>query len=173
MRPSFFIFSLPRSGSAWLSLFLTGPDSYCYHEPIADIEPQEWKARATARPEKTGAVCTGSYCFAPKIWDLIPRAHFFALCREPADIQRSLRWQHIDHDSYREREKLDALRHERILYSRFDDIGYLEEVWARVIGTDFDRERARNLMEMHVERDVQKFLAAHPNALAHFAEMLH
>lgn len=163
MRPSFFIFSLPRSGSSWLSVFLTGPDSYCYHEPTADYSPEEWKVIANNRPERyVGAVDTGAYCFSPGTFDIFPKTKFFTLCRDPHEINRSTRWLQIEgYDAFHERSKLDCLKHEHILYSRLHDIGYLEEVWYRVIGTPFDSERAKNLIEMRIERDVNAFFTSH------------
>ena len=163
MRPSFFIFSLPRSGSSWLSVFLTGPGSYCYHEPTADYSPEEWKAVVKHRPEKIiGGVDTGAYCFALDTWTAFPKTKFFTLCRDPHDINKSTRWLKIEgYDAFYERERLDALNHEHILYSKLHDLGYLEEVWARVIGTEFDSERAEQLIEMRIERDITNFFTTH------------
>lgn len=173
MRPSFFIFSLPRSGSSWLSVFLTGHDSYCYHEPTADHSPYEWKELCSKRPEKhIGAVDTGAYTFADMMWDALPNTKFFSLCRNPHDIDKSSRWHGIQYDAYHEREKLDALKHEKIIYSKLNDIGYLEEVWARVIGTKFDSERAKQLIDMRIERDIRKFFNERPDITIGF-EVLH
>jgi hypothetical protein len=171
MRPSFFIFSLPRSGSSWLSVFLTGPDSFCYHEPTADHSPIEWKSLATKRKGITGAVDTGAYCFANEIWDALPNTNFYSLCRDPHEINRSSRWNHIDYDAYKEREKLDSLKHERIIYSKLSDISYLEEIWARIIGTEFDEERTKLLIDMRIERDISKFFSDRPELC--FMEALH
>lgn len=173
MRPRYFIFSLPRSGTSWLSLFLSGPDSYCYHEPTADHRPEEWCVLAREREERiVGAVDTGAMYFPELIWDALPTTNFYCLYRSPYEVQRSMRWNHLEFNAFTEIEKLKALRHEPILYSKFDDIGYLEEVWARVIGTRFDTERARMFMEMRVERDVQKFFCNRPNAAEHARSMI-
>lgn len=174
MRPSFFIFSLPRSGSSWLSVFLSGSDSFCYHEPTADLSPIEWREAAIQRPEAiVGAIDTGAMYYADKIWDSIPKAKFFSLCRDTFEIDKSCRWHGLEFDAFKEREKLDVLKHERILYSKFGDIGYMEEVWDRVIGTKFDSERAKIIMEMRIERDITKFFTARPNAIEHATELLH
>lgn len=176
MRPSFFIFSLPRSGSSWLSVFLTGPDSFCYHEPTADYDIPTWEGMAKARPERiVGAVDTGAYIQAPEIWNSFPKAKFFSLVRDPHEINKSSRWIGIEnYDAYKEREVLDSLKHEKILYSKIWDLGYLEEIWDRVIGTRFDSERARLLKEMRIERDVFSFFNIRPEiALAAGYELIH
>ena len=155
MKPAFFIFSQVRSGSSWLSIFLTGPDSYCYHEPTADYSVSEWKSVACKRPEKViGAVDTGAYYFAHSIHAAFPKSRFFTLCRGELP------------------EHLVCLNHEQILYSMLNDLEYLDELWDNIIGTPFDSERAKTLIEMRIQRDTKKFYAARPNAIEHFRSLM-
>lgn len=164
MRPSFFIFSLPRSGSSWLSVFLTGPDSFCYHIPTADRTPLEWRGIASQRPEKVvGAVDTMAYIAPQEIIEVIPKANFFTLVRDPRDIDRSSRWHHVPYDAFKEREVLDSFKFEKIIYSHLGKLSYLEEIWGKVIGTPFDAERAKHLIEMRIERDVYFFYESRPS----------
>jgi hypothetical protein len=153
--PTFFIFSQVNSGSSWLSVFLTGKDSYCYHEPTADYSISEWKNAASRRSETiVGGVDTGAYYFAAAIYFALPQTRFFSLCR--GEIPNTLA----------------NLKHDRISYARINDLGYLEELWGELIGTPFDSERAATLIEMRIKRDVDKFYAARPNAIEHFRSLL-
>ena len=55
---NFFIFSLPRSGSAWLSVFFTHGNAFCYHEPLAESQPLSVLFN---RPGIVGAIDTLAY----------------------------------------------------------------------------------------------------------------
>lgn len=174
MRPSFFIFALPRSGSSWLSVFLTGPHSYCYHEPTADRVPLEWARHARSRPESIiGGIDTGAYRYARTIRQSLPHAKFFALLRDPLEVSRSTRWLGIDgFDAYNARAELISLGYEPIEYTRLGNLEYLKELWEHIVGISFDEERAQQLIEMRIERDIGKFIAARPNSLEHYQRLL-
>jgi hypothetical protein len=153
----FLIYSLPRSGSAWLSVFLSGKDSYCFHDALAD--DMELKQLIT-RPETiVGTAETAAFALAPgiheKVW-----AKPFVLTRDPQEIGISIAKMGKWMDPFKMRSDLDALGiKDEIEYKWLGDVAYLEEVWARVIGTDFDRDRAKLLKEMHIERDYEAILA--------------
>lgn len=174
MRPSFFIFSLPRSGSSWLSVFLSGADSFCYHEPTADATPEQWVSEATARPERqVGAVDTGAYLFAPKIQQALPKARFFVLERDPGEIGESLRRADmLGINVLSEYSRLSKLPYERIEYARLGDIGYLSDVQSRVLGTSLDPVRTRQLLEMRVQRDTALFMRNRPHIDEHARRLL-
>ena len=169
MRPDFFIFSLPRSGSAWLSMFLSGRDSYCYHEPLADFTADAWIEQAQKRPEEiVGGVDTGAYRWPTLLTGLLPGAKLFVLVRNREEIKRS--WNSLRFNALPENimdaevEKIRAISvgMERIYHAHLGDVSYLEDLWGRVIGTPFDRERALLLSEMRVTRDVPVFMGRRP-----------
>lgn len=172
MSPSFFIFALPRSGTAWLATFLSGPKSYCFHEPTADRTPAEWAVHATARSGIVGAIDTAAYLNPDAILEAIPRARICVLLRDPLEITRSCKKLGYFFNGYVERFRLEAISGERIEYAQLRDIAYLRDLWARLIGTTFDEERAQQLLEMNVERDVGRFLACRPRAEQQAVRML-
>ena len=140
MQRRFFIYSTPRSGSAWLSTFLTYSGSYCQHEPLA-------KGPLVFAPYPvSGAVDTG----ASFIKYLPPEdVHVFSLYRDLDDVRESLRRISLpdyDFSNY----KSSGFRYERI-----NDIGYLEHMWDEITGLPFDRARAEALIEMNVQRDIR------------------
>ena len=158
----FFIFSLPRSGSAWLSVFLSGPDSYCYHEPTADMPYPHWAGHIAHRRETVvGGVDTRAYQYAAGLMLSLPEARFLSLVRDPAEINASVHKLGYSFDAPTEREKLDALQLDPIHYENLRDIEYLCALWAHLIGTPFDEERAQHLIEMNIQRDVKRFMARH------------
>lgn len=136
----FFIYSTPRSGSAWLSNFLTYGDSFCKHEPLAEGK------MVFADYPVSGAVDTG----ASFVGYLPPEGtRIFHLWRNPSEVAASMRA--IGLPSY----CLDEYRM-GFEYSRLFDVGYLEELWNKVTGLPFCKERAELLVEMNVQRDVEK-----------------
>ena len=89
MPAPFIVFSLPRSRSTWLGVFLSRPDAICGHDigPTCD-HPGEFIAKL--REEVVGTCETGA-AFA---WKLIrrelPEARFAVIRRDPAEVVRSL-----------------------------------------------------------------------------------
>jgi hypothetical protein len=153
-----FIYSLPRSGSAWLSLFLTGRDSFCFHEPTAEIDVG---MLFSSRPEPV--VCgvdTGAYLVAPDIGRVLG-ARCFVLRRDIADIQKSLQqagFSSVD-------AKIEAVKFDKVTagmavieYHRLPDAAYQREIWEAVIGLKFDAVRAAAISGMNIQRDVGLFL---------------
>lgn len=154
-----FIYSLPRSGSAWLSVFLTGQDSFCFHEPTAEKIPTG--TLFDSRPERV--VCgvdTGAYLIAPTIGRALG-ARCFVLHRDTAQIQKSLRSLKFGRlDASEERRKLDQVTEGMgiIEYARLFDVGYQREIWQEITGLPFDALRAEAISGMNIKRDTQKFL---------------
>jgi hypothetical protein len=158
MKKYFFIYSLPRSGSAWLSMFFSQPGAFCIHEPLANealiIEQMK------ARPEEVvGAIDTSAYSEPPT---LPPEVRTFVLWRD---------WQDVEQSSLRMGFDVDVRAQQRILTQnvwmekantiRYKDLGnlnYLETLWREIVGTSFDRERAEYLVEMRVERSVESIV---------------
>jgi hypothetical protein len=153
MKKLFFIYSLPRSGSSWLSVFLSSPGSYCYHEPLADIPVSQLGTLLARRQENCiGAIDTSAYQRTDLYFS--PDVTLFVLLREQSQIQRSMRMKGWVMDLESERSKLikaskGALP---IQYEKLWDINYLETIWDTIVGTPFDRERAERLMEMNIQR---------------------
>jgi hypothetical protein len=145
----YLIFSLPRSGSAWLANFLTYGDSFCFHEPLAG-GPLERLGRPASI---VGVADTGAYLFPVSA----PRE--YALIRNPQDVIDSLAKQGLpalqDWQRFRERtEGLPTFRYEFMF-----DVGYLRELWIEIVGADFPEARAEQLIEMNVQHDIQTLAA--------------
>lgn len=161
----YFIYSLPRSGSAWLSVFLSGKDSYCFHEPFVDGDPANLYGISILRNEYIiGAIDTSAY-FRNDM--SVIDCSKFVLIRPISDIKASfakLGWpSDWDFQLEKFREATSGLT--PIYYTRLFDIAYLREIWKQVIGTEFDEERALTLIEMNIQRDwkavKRRYVAAH------------
>lgn len=73
----------------------------------------------------------------------------FHLWRELSEVRDSLTdigLPYYNFDSYRR----------GFEYSRLFDIGYLGDLWCEVTGLPFDKNRAEMLIEMNVQRDIEK-----------------
>lgn len=160
MKRHFFIFSLPRSGSAWLSQFLSLPGSFCYHEPLADGGPDWLLYNMNNRPEAcVGAIDTSAYQVPDQIqFSLSCRK--FALHRNVTEIARSTErlGAVVDYDVEYSKFLRVASDLQPIYYHRLWDISYLRALWSVIVDQPFDAERAKYFMEMNVQRSVSSVL---------------
>ena len=136
----FLVYALPRSGSAWLSNFLTYGSSFCYHEPLRNGPLESLPLVAPV----TGAADTGAYLFP------VTARRTYALVRDPRDVVRALSKLGLpmvqDFELFHEQTRdLVTWRYERLF-----DVGYLREIWTEVVGPGFNETRARQLTEMTV-----------------------
>lgn len=149
---NFFIFSTPRSRSAWLSIFLTGKNSFCYHELTIELG---WGNIANSREEKVvGAIDTAASLYPDIIYNAFPNARFFTLDRDRDEVNDSIRRLGFDLDA----KQITLPNHNRIYFDKLSDIGYLAEIWDMIIGEGFDSERAKILIDMNVQRDVNSLM---------------
>ena len=149
---NFFIFATPRSRSAWLSVFLTGKDSFCYHELTVE---DGWKNTPTLRDEKVvGAVDTLASLYPDTVYAAFPKASFFTLERDRNEINASIKKLGFDLDA----RQIVLPKHNRIYFDKLNDVGYLAEIWSMIIGEGFDAERAKMLIDMNVQRDINSLI---------------
>ena len=160
----FFIFSLPRSGSSWLSMFLSQPGCYCYHEPFADGDLDHLYERWAARPEPcVGAIDTSAHQ-RPGIY--VANCKGYVLRRNISGVLASLRRKgySVPIDAEVARLESAAVGCIPIYYERLHDIQYLASLWIEITGRQFDHERAIQLVDMNIQRifaAVEARVAAH------------
>lgn len=157
---NFFIFSLPRSGSAWLSVFLTHGPAFCYHEPLAESQTL---SVLFSRPGIVGAIDTLAYTQA-----VVLRQQYrcFVLKRDIAEIESSSARCGVTYRAPQETFARATAGLTVIDYRYFRDIKYLAHIWWSVVGDDFDAARAQQLMEMNIQRDLPRIITKVPT-LAH------
>ena len=151
-----FIYSLPRSGSAWLSLFLSGPESFFFHEPL--VEKQHLFTLFERPYRVVGGVDTSAYQTPARVVRELPGASLYALRRDLNGIRSSSEAMGFGSINFEEEERrflcaTDGLP--VIKYELLSDVDYLAWVWNALVGGDFDRVRALQMIEMRVERDLQ------------------
>jgi hypothetical protein len=157
---SFLIFSLPRSGSAWLANFLTYGNTFCWHEPLSEPQPLD---ELFSRPG-SGGVDTLAYTRP----DLLSKYQCFVLKRDYGQIVESSRKCGVRYDPPVAQFEAVTRGLSVINYHNFQDISYLESVWCMISGTAFDWDRARLLIELNVQRDLERFRKDRP----HFADQI-
>jgi hypothetical protein len=135
----FLIYSTPRSGSAWLSNFLTYNGSFCAHEPLAHGNGIYWAEYPVSGAIDTGAAYVGYK--PPEGVDI------FHLSRDRLEIEESLK--RIGLPSY----NLAAYK-SQFRYRDLFDVDYLEVLWGVVTKLPFDRNRTEALIEMNVQRSI-------------------
>ncbi len=85
----FVVFGLPRSRTAWLSVFLTHKDWVCGHDLIAEINSASDLRQMLEQPN-TGTVETGIGYAWPLIRYWFPEARFAVIRRPLAEVRASL-----------------------------------------------------------------------------------
>jgi hypothetical protein len=158
MKKTFFIYSLPRSGSAWLSLFLSQPGAFCLHEPLANEESVE--EQLAQRPEDVvGAIDTSAY-LEPLV--LPSEMRTYILWRDWNEIEASSLRIGFSVDAQTQqmvfRQNLKITSENTIRYKDLSNLDYLEVLWTEIVGTPFDALRAEYLLEMQVERSVSSIV---------------
>lgn len=88
-RP-FVVFSLPRSRSTWLSVFLSRPEARCGHDIGPTLDHPEDFAERLCLGGLVGTCETGAAFAWRFIRQQIPEAQFVVLRRDPAKVVRSL-----------------------------------------------------------------------------------
>ena len=155
MKRQFFIYSLPRSGSSWLSQFLSMPGSFCYHEPLADHTLPDILDKMETRPEP----CVGLIDTSAHQKDLakLENCNYYVIHRDLQEIDKSLKLKGWVINIQEEQKKLHlasaAAGCINLHYKWFNDLGYLRNVWDSIVDSPFDQERAEYLMEMNVQRE--------------------
>ena len=80
----FYVAALPRSGTAWTSVLLTTPHSFCLHEAVKWGDPESAMAR---RPEPmAGTACTG----LPLYYNQLTPGPVAVIWRDPEDVKAAL-----------------------------------------------------------------------------------
>lgn len=152
----FFVYSLPRSGSAWLSVFLTGRNSYCFHDPLVECgNPGDLRSLLKSRNELfVGCVDTAGTMFRQYVESELGVYRILSLIRDPEDCIKSLR--NIGFAGCLPEFKPFG---RFIEYRYLSNVDYLEDLWGWLFCTDFDKDRAERLIEMRIQRDANSVLS--------------
>lgn len=166
---TFFILSLPRSRTAWLSVFLTYENSYCFHEGLVECESVSALPRlfaATGKPVVGNSDC-GNILFLDELRETFPDAKFVIVERPLAEVVDELHHMGLNnfdpetieyaaHELTLARRTLDAL----LIDYRDLDENVCRHIWQHCIGTPFDESRWRMLDGLDIQIILSKKLAA-------------
>jgi len=146
---NYFVIGLPRSRTAWLSVFLSQSGNYCHHEGLngcRNIEAYKKKIGTN------GDSSTGLMLF--DIHTLYPDAPIVIIEKNDIELQSSINWcrricgsESIDHIKRLNR-LLSKVKGLRIQQSEINQ--RLPEIWAHLIGTPWDDNYA-NLQDFNIQ----------------------
>jgi len=155
---TFFIAGLPRSGTAWVSNFLTTDNSICLHDGIKYIvDGYANTLQATGR-----GFCGDSGSHIQMIYktllEVFPDAKFAMIVRSPSDVVESLKIMELPIDGLDESRQLlmQMFRDiDDIIVINFNDLFTNEEaakkLWNHCIGDGFDPFRWRMLTKLNIQ----------------------
>ena len=154
----FIVAGLPRSGTAWASVWLTSGNAICLHEPLARRTPQELSALHL--DGYWGISCTGIW-IVPGLIDA-QNCPVVTLSNGAGQVNLSLRAMGLQPLPDRLMERFEALKYPA--FSRADmleDRDKAAEMWA-ILRPDapFDPVRWELLRRMKIEADMSKFTVA-------------
>jgi len=180
MNP-FLITGLPRSRTAWMSVFCTTVNSLCYHEPIARMRQVEDLELLLNKPTPkfVGASDSALGFFLPWIMEnLKPRV--VIIDRPIEHVRRSVAELGVPHTNY-----IDVLKQHLLRFRHHPDVLWipfhaLEEqrmvekaFWHLLPGEIFDVERYELLAKMNITVTLQSVMRQlTPTALENMTRMM-
>lgn len=141
----FIIAGLPRSGTTWLSVFLSTDDCLCLHDPIATLTPKELE-------KWDGGVCdTGLWYFED--WCKQNTEKFVIIDRNFKEVNKSLSDKGIDVLPEFFEDKFHSVTPNKKFY--FEDLfteEIAEELWTYIYPEKpFNKIRWNELKNTHIE----------------------
>ena len=150
----FAITALPRSGTAWASVWLMDGDALCIHEPFAHHTPEQLVAYAPGR--RWGVACTALWR-APKFLASL-KCPYVILDRNIEEVRRSVQELGLPPLSEELIAKFDLLPGPRFDHTDLFDLDGALEIWS-ILRPDrlMDVARWRLLCEMKIQVDFYKW----------------
>ena len=179
---TFFVLSLPRSGTAWLSNFLTWGNAHCFHEVSYGCESLDdiKKAFSNANMPVVGSADTATCMFADKLHEAFPGSKFLIVIRDKEAVRQSLQHNGFD-DSGLDmlgRALSDAARNEELdgatipFEALFTQTG-MRQVWEFLeMQGPFPWQRLEMLRDMNIQ-DVARFQCTTPYAQQKISMNIH
>jgi len=138
---NYFVIGLPRSRTAWLSVFLSQSGNYCHHDGLSGCRSIDAYKRKIGT---NGDSSTGLMLF--DIHNLYPDAPIVIIEKNNIELQSSINWCHRTYGF----ESADHIKRLNRLLSRVNGLRIqqseinqrLPEIWAHLIGTKWKDEYA-------------------------------
>lgn len=149
----FIVLGLPRSGTTWLSVWLTTDRSLCLHDPFALGVPETWPRDA----RRFGISCTGAYLF-PK-WLARQECPVAIIERDSESCELSLARAGLPADSVPAlRTRLDATDGRRFAFDALWNEDTARELWAFLLPQiPFDALRYAQLRQTQIQPHLGKW----------------
>jgi hypothetical protein len=159
---NFLIIGLPRSRTAWMSLFMTTDNTICYHEPseaissIDQLDPYFNKDNYTF----SGISDSNMGFFARPIMEKY-KTKTLVIDRDLITVENSVALMGIPKTDYCSKLKnaLIEIKHNPdvmwVPYHSLDSLRVLEKIWWHLMpGLAFDEDRAKLFMKMNIQVDL-------------------
>ena len=139
---SFFVVGLPRSRTAWFSVFLSHDGRYCHHEGLNGCKSvQEYRDKIGGDGDSSTGLMLFDSLNAPTVIierDLAPVRDYckrvFGSGGDELDFLKA---------------RLDGLEGLRVPFGQIDD--RLGEIWEYLIGTPYDDKRGKKLASLNIQ----------------------
>lgn len=154
----FMVISMPRSGSAWLSNWLTTETSLCIHEPLHEHYPLDWDVGiAPTYSGLRGVACTGIWMY-PEFLKNHP-ARKVIVHRPKEEINKSLRALGVlETLEVKTESMLWAPEGMHVTFSEIlKDSKVAKKVYEFLLeGKEFEQNRFNQLVKLNVQRDLDQ-----------------
>jgi hypothetical protein len=148
----FMVLSAPRSGSTWMSNWLTTQASLCLHDPILEHSPEDLDAIECDR--MLGISCTGMALLTD--WVNAHPARKVIVHRPLEDINRSLKAIGLSPLSQAWDGALEKIKGWHVPFSDLFNTVWAAPVWEHLTHTLHDRVRHAQLCKMHIDPEFGK-----------------
>lgn len=177
---NFFVFSLPRSRSAWLSVFLSQGNSFCYHEALTHIKSFSELKQLFYRSEAkvVGNSDPTNIVFADEILTHFPDAKILIVDRPVTEVWESLKRVGLEFDldflkaRYGELHEMANNNENALLvgFEQLESVDVMAAVWEHLMQDEepFDLHRFYELNRLNIQvHDMEDALKeARPNIAA-------
>ena len=145
---NFFVVGLPRSRTAWLANFLTYENNFCFHEGINGCSSlEEYKNKLG---NNKGDSCTGLMLLnLNKEFPKAPVVIIETNTKRAIEFSKEMYGKDLTQEMNALKEQMKFIKGLRI---ELEDVNNsLEEIWAYLIGTSYNKERGNLLKNMNVQ----------------------
>ena len=151
----FMVLAAPRSGTAWVSNWLTTDRSLCLHDPLFKWHYKDWD-RLPFQREKLGVACTGIAVLNPN-WARSYPCRKLVIHRPIGEINASLGKLGLPALGIEWDLALDAIDGYHVQWDLLTSPSKQAElVWDWLLGLPYDADRHLALAELNIQRDLNR-----------------
>lgn len=161
---SYFVAGLPRSRTAWLSVFLSQSRQYCYHEAIDGCYSiSDYKDKIKGCGDSSTGLMTID------VQKLYPKSKIVIITKNSEQLENCIGWcnefYNMDSREFMLEQQEKLLKLDGLRINQSDISNRLEDIWSHLIGTEWNDIYKRlvgfNIQVQSIDIDKKAAMALH------------